>query len=195
MKDHLGKRTSPVTSQWSVVDMWLSGEWRVLEGLAINEASGTIQVVAQQSPDNVTWTTIATSAFTVVQGGQETFTIVVRRLRHFDPALGSFVGWVRGIAMNVLRNEWRRLERERDRLASAPPPPAGLEPDLGEAVAMAMAALPVPYRDVLRAKYQDELSVAEIAERFERTTKAVESMLSRARAAFRGVYRSLADES
>ncbi len=46
---------------------------------------------------------------------------------------------------------------------------------------------------MLRAKYLDGLSVAEIAAARGETTKAIESLLSRARQAFRKAYRG--DES
>src|SRR5690348_7540797 len=39
---------------------------------------------------------------------QETWLIAVRRLRSFDPSAGSFAAWLRGIAVNVLRNHFRR---------------------------------------------------------------------------------------
>src|SRR5262245_58694242 len=49
---------------------------------------------------------------------QETWLTAVRRLPAFDPAAGSFAGWLRGIAANVLRNRFRAERRSR-------PPPAG----------------------------------------------------------------------
>ena len=45
--------------------------------------------------------------------------------------------------------------------------------------------LPTPYGDLLEWKYIDGLSVAEMALRLGRTTKATESLLTRAREAFR----------
>src|SRR5258707_6822181 len=39
---------------------------------------------------------------------QETWLTAVRRIRRFDPAQGSFAGWLRGIAGNVLSNHFRR---------------------------------------------------------------------------------------
>ncbi|HZU36779.1 MAG TPA: RNA polymerase sigma factor, partial [Gemmataceae bacterium] len=38
---------------------------------------------------------------------QETWLTAVRRIRSFDPLQGSFLGWLRGIAANVLRNHLR----------------------------------------------------------------------------------------
>src|SRR5712692_6675408 len=39
---------------------------------------------------------------------QETWLIAVRRIRSFVPENGSFAGWLRGIAANVVRNHLRR---------------------------------------------------------------------------------------
>jgi RNA polymerase sigma-70 factor, ECF subfamily len=51
--------------------------------------------------------------------------------------------------------------------------------------------LPTPYGDLLEWKYIDGLSVAEIALRLGRTTKATESLLTRARDAFRSAVDDL----
>src|SRR5215475_2988186 len=42
---------------------------------------------------------------------QETWLTAVRRVRHFDPDAGTFAGWLRGIAANLLRNHFRRVRR------------------------------------------------------------------------------------
>src|SRR5712692_11957279 len=39
---------------------------------------------------------------------QETWLVAVRRIRSFAPESGSFAGWLRGIAANVIRNHLRR---------------------------------------------------------------------------------------
>jgi RNA polymerase sigma-70 factor (ECF subfamily) len=57
-------------------------------------------------------------------------------------------------------------------------------------VAHALAALPHHYEAVLRAKYLDGLSVQAIAESSGNSPKAVESLLSRARQAFREAFQS-----
>jgi RNA polymerase sigma-70 factor (ECF subfamily) len=48
--------------------------------------------------------------------------------------------------------------------------------------------LPGRYEAVLRAKYLDQQSVAQIAESWRETPKAIESLLTRAREAFRAAY-------
>ena len=100
---------------------------------------------------------------------------------------------------NVLRNAWRGAWRDAV-VASGETdavPAAGVDAVLAlersEQIALAMAALPDRYRAVLRAKYEQDLTVVEIAERTLQTPKAVESLLTRARDAFRRAYRSMED--
>ena len=56
-------------------------------------------------------------------------------------------------------------------------------------VGAAMASLQPAYRLVLDLKYVSGLSVKEIAERLQKTPKAVESSLTRAREAFQKVFK------
>ena len=64
--------------------------------------------------------------------------------------------------------------------------------DLSDRVRVTLDHLPRPYGDVLSWKYIAGLSVVEIAERLGSTAKAAESMLTRARVAFRDGFRTLA---
>jgi RNA polymerase sigma-70 factor (ECF subfamily) len=64
--------------------------------------------------------------------------------------------------------------------------------DLSDSVRVTLDHLPRPYGDVLTWKYLDGLSVVEIAARLGSTAKAAESMLTRARAAFRDGFHTLA---
>jgi RNA polymerase sigma-70 factor, ECF subfamily len=129
---------------------------------------------------------------------QECWLIAVRRIRRFDPSRGGFEGWLRGIAVNVLRNQERRLRKHRVLRAGAPEESlqvSGREPgtegrtELAEEIALVFSELPARHQAVLRAKYQDALSVDEVARRWGETPKAIESLLSRARAAFQEAYR------
>jgi len=120
---------------------------------------------------------------------QETWLIAVRRVRQFDPGQAAFAAWLRGIATNVIRN---RLRSQRASLSPVAIPAelpnrtdTERQCDLSERIARALAVLPERYEQVLRAKYLDRKSVAEIAAEFGDTPKAVESLLSRARTAFR----------
>lgn len=122
---------------------------------------------------------------------QETWLIAVRRIRSFDPEEGSFLGWLRGIAGNVLRNQLRaRRVRKTERLPNGI---AGVgaereHRDRAEQLAMALMDLSDRYENVLRAKYLEGHSVAEIAAMCNETPKAIESLLTRARIALREAY-------
>jgi RNA polymerase sigma-70 factor (ECF subfamily) len=114
----------------------------------------------------------------------------------FDPTRGAFAAWLAGIAANVLRNQLRRRRRERLRLPAAVVEGVAVDlsagqRDTAEAVAHALAALPERYEAVLRAKYLERRSVAEIAATSGQTLKTVESLLTRARQAFRETYTTL----
>ena len=65
--------------------------------------------------------------------------------------------------------------------------------DTSERIARALASLPERYEAVLRAKYLDQQSVDQIATVWNETSKAIESLLTRARRAFREVYLKLKD--
>lgn len=136
---------------------------------------------------------------------QESWLIAVRRMRDFDPARGTFEAWLRGIADNVLRGDNRRSRRRRrleEAAASEGGGPArsaevsepGQNSDLAEQIAMVMSGLPLRYQEVLRAKYDEDLPVAEIALRTGTTSKAIESLLSRARALFREAFDRIGKE-
>jgi RNA polymerase sigma-70 factor (ECF subfamily) len=125
---------------------------------------------------------------------QETWLTAVRKIRSFDPERADFPSWLRGIANNILRNCFRKTAR---RSASSTPfdeKAHGSAAAIGEnnvptrpsqLVALALSDLPERYEEALRAKYLEGLSVLQIASAWGETEKAVESVLSRARQAFR----------
>jgi RNA polymerase sigma-70 factor (ECF subfamily) len=122
---------------------------------------------------------------------QETWLTAARRLKAFDPEKGSFAAWVTGIAANESRNQFRTRRRRR----TEPLPRDGLAAEStispegsADRVAAALAGLPDRYEQVLRAKYLDGSSVEQIAAARRETPKAIESLLSRARQAFRENY-------
>lgn len=125
---------------------------------------------------------------------QETWLVAVRRLRSFDPAKGAFFDWLCGIASNAARSAIRARCRQKARSRSLAPgddkpaTDASEITDKAERVAAALAALPDHYEAVLRAKYLDRLTVEAIASARGDSLKAVESLLSRARQAFREAY-------
>jgi RNA polymerase sigma-70 factor (ECF subfamily) len=125
---------------------------------------------------------------------QETWLTAVRRIRAFEPERGSFAGWLRGIAANIVRNQLCRHECRNGRL-HAQPLTADVATQVDTAkreqaqqVTRALAALPEHYEAVLRAKYLDLQSVADIAAGRGETVKVIESLLTRARQAFRDAY-------
>lgn len=124
---------------------------------------------------------------------QETWLTAVRLLRRFDPAAGCFLNWLRGIAANVVRNQlrkWQRGERRQRPLTAdlALDANAAEERERSERIAQALAAMPERYERVLRAKYLEQQSIAEIASSWQESNKAIESLLTRARTAFREAY-------
>lgn len=125
---------------------------------------------------------------------QETWLVAVRRLGNFDPAKGAFFDWLCGIASNAARSAVRARCRRKVRARSLVPADDRAAPDDGEArdkaecVAAALAALPDHYEAVLRLKYLDRLTVDAVAASRGESPKAVESLLSRARQAFREAY-------
>jgi RNA polymerase sigma-70 factor (ECF subfamily) len=119
---------------------------------------------------------------------QQTWMVAVRRVRRFDPEQGRFADWLRGIAANVLRNHFRRTVRRSSPLPRAVAPDAQASQETAECVARALALLPERYEAVLRAKYLGGQSVDAIAAANGESPKAVESLLTRARLAFREAY-------
>ncbi len=128
---------------------------------------------------------------------QEAWAIAVRRMRSFDPTRARFGTWMRGIVDNLyiahVRREVRRTKLF-DAHNAVAPTATGVDSFAdGEQVALAYAELPPRYTAVIRAKYEAELSVNEIAQQWGESPKAVESLLSRARRAFREAYGRLGD--
>jgi RNA polymerase sigma-70 factor (ECF subfamily) len=102
------------------------------------------------------------------------------------------VAWLIGIARHKLVDHWRRGERERRRLAAVAPDqhddPWDELLDTSAAYS-ALARLPGPQRAALALRYLDGLSVREIADHLNRTVRGTETLLARARAALRRIYR------
>lgn len=122
---------------------------------------------------------------------QETWLVAVKSIRKFDPPAGSFLDWLRGIAANLIRNHLRKRHRRgsHESLDGDVPTANGhAELERSEKIALALAELPERHERVLRAKYVESRSVREIARDWNESEKAIESLLSRAREAFRAAY-------
>lgn len=118
--------------------------------------------------------------------------IAVRRLGSFDPARGSFGAWLQGILTRVLANEHRRwARRDGSEVELGDQLIAGAPAVADERLSLAFTELPADYQDVIRAKYLNGESMNEIAGRWKRTPKAIESLLGRARVALREAYLKL----
>ena len=123
---------------------------------------------------------------------QKTIFDAVRGLRTFDCRQGSPEGWLVGIARKNLAIELRRRQN-RPKLNSditkyilaidtKPLPDEILERrEMADAVKQAMANLDEKERQVLTAKYIEDLSARQICEIMGITEKAVHSLLYRAR--------------
>lgn len=139
---------------------------------------------------------------------QDTLVIALERMQSFD-GRSRMSTWLCGIAKNKLRatRRKRRPVAMADLLADAddeieavlaavdsqPLPDWALErEETRELVGATLSSLPPDYRRALLDKYVDELTVPQMAARDERSEKATESHLARARLAFTKVFQLLA---
>ena len=124
----------------------------------------------------------------------ETFLAAIGTLRRTPPAIDNLPAWLTGIARNKLADARRAARKQApvDPVPDAPtthdPAHALLAEDARGHVARVMARLDDAERTVLEWKYVEDLSVHDIAGRLNRTDKAVEAMLYRARNTFRELY-------
>jgi RNA polymerase sigma-70 factor (ECF subfamily) len=141
---------------------------------------------------------------------QQTFCKAIERLDTYRGEAALYT-WFCQICRNAILDHCRRrkvdsryllpLEDRPDLRAvlesiSAPaterPDVAAWQADVHRLIQATMDALPPRYGDVLEWKYVDGMPVAEIARRLEIGPKAAESLLTRARVAFRGAMLELA---
>jgi RNA polymerase sigma-70 factor (ECF subfamily) len=120
----------------------------------------------------------------------EAFLALVRSIGKLQPDSGPLGGWLIKVAANRLIDQHRRgrlmgpmAPTDSQALADSAEPAEVLE--RREYVARALERLPDEERMVLEWKYVESLAVREIAGRLGRTEKAVESVLYRARRAFK----------
>ena len=126
---------------------------------------------------------------------QEVWLLAIERIDGFDFGRGGFRNWLLGIARHRALHHHRRILIEGACLARNGPSEA-LQPldllELGErtdVVRAALLCLDSDHRRVLQEKYVEGLAVTEIADRTGRSAKAIESLLSRARARLRDLLR------
>jgi len=103
------------------------------------------------------------------------------------------LAWIMGVARHKLVDHWRRQARDERRLealagtAFEPADPWDAELDVLQAQRI-LEGLSAEHRAVLSLRYLDDLPVAEVAEVLGRNLHATESLLARARVAFRRAY-------
>ncbi len=126
---------------------------------------------------------------------QESWLVAVRRIRRFSPSEGAFLAWMCGIAANVLRNylrKRRKIAELQESFKNVVEETSSRRPtqdhENEDRIASTLAALLDRHEAVLRAKYIDGLTVDEIAVNWNATPKTVESLLTRARQAFREIF-------
>lgn len=129
---------------------------------------------------------------------QQTFIEAVRRRHQFD-GRSDPVTWLITIGRNKLVDHHRRLDRERRRhlrLVAGWTDPGATSwgvPEERDAIRTALATLGGEQRIALLLRHLDGLSVREIARLIGRTESATDSLLFRARQAFRRAYRGTTD--
>jgi RNA polymerase sigma-70 factor (ECF subfamily) len=101
--------------------------------------------------------------------------------------------WLIGIARHKLVDHWRRQARDERSARAVAGLPASIndpwEAHLDAAVArQVLAGLPTAHRAALTLRYVDDLPVPQVAALLGRSLHATESLLVRARAAFRDAY-------
>lgn len=140
---------------------------------------------------------------------QEVFLRAIESIDSYDPHKGTLLNWLRGICRRAIARRHRASHPERVqampvssctdgsdcRFEPVDPQPGPDEQlilaDEQLLTGAALTSLPCRWEQVLRWKYCNDLPVAEIGARLGISEKAAESILSRARAAFRQVYRRL----
>ena len=142
---------------------------------------------------------------------QETLMRALRDLSNYQPsrANDNIFPWLTGLARNeiqrVLGREqssvslqtlWARMDKELTAIyARLESEPFGAEllqrEETRELVNSTMSQLPLHYREALEGKYVDGKSVRELADHWRLSEKAAESLLTRARNAFRATFLAL----
>jgi RNA polymerase sigma-70 factor (ECF subfamily) len=117
----------------------------------------------------------------------EAFEKAIRARRRYDPAKASAKTWLYTIALNCLRDRWRRSEAESRAVArvGAETRPASQDPALDsveerDSVLRAMSVLSDEEREVVALRYGGELTAPEIAKVLGEKLTTVEGRLYRA---------------
>ena len=143
---------------------------------------------------------------------QETILRAIAELANYDPGRSenNILPWLTGLARNEIRRAlsrepaaasletiWARMDEDLQAIFRGleSSPLAGdvlLREETREMVNATMSQLPQHYREALEAKYVSRQSVREIAAVNSASEKSIESLLTRAREAFRKTFLALA---
>lgn len=127
---------------------------------------------------------------------QETLIAAIDQRARYD-GRSDTVAWLCGIARHKLADHFRRLERDERRRMQLEiheievERPAMTAPDLDDraAITEALRSLPAAQQAVLVFAVLDDRPIAEVARLMHRSGSATQSLLHRARTAFRRAYR------
>ncbi len=124
----------------------------------------------------------------------ETFAAAVQKYRAGQPD-DVTMSWLKTVARRRLIDHWRRAVASDNVVVLAGRPSHEGEPDVAErdVVTHALAALSEDQRAVIVLHYIEGYSVAEVGDIVGRSAKATESLLTRARAAFRHEHMEMND--
>ncbi len=130
----------------------------------------------------------------------EALLAAARRYREGEAGVVT-VAWIMSVARNKLLEHWRRSEREQHRLRLmwssqreslvSWPEEASSSPERALGVLRQMAPI---HQAVLTLRYLDDLTVPDVARELGRSLHATESLLARAKAAFRRAFEECCDE-
>lgn len=128
---------------------------------------------------------------------QATWMNALQGVSRFDSATDQVRGWLFAIARSQVALHYRRRTQvtcEQDTDGASQASPKSLEPldelqrlELAQVVRASLLELSDSYRDLLLAKYVEHKTVSELASLHGKTEKAIEGLLSRARAELRNV--------
>jgi len=127
---------------------------------------------------------------------QETFIAAIRERRAFDGRSDPMT-WLIGIARHKLADQFRRLDRDERRRLRLVVRELQVDPEGGAwrsiddraEIVRVLGTLSTLQRAVLVLHYGDGLPIREVARRLGKSESAAESLMTRAREAFRSAYR------
>jgi len=115
---------------------------------------------------------------------QDVYTAALVRARDGDATV-LVLPWLLAVARNKLVDHFRRVERERRKLALVELDVSGSRADRDGWLIARLGSLPPLQRAAIALRYVDDLPVGEVARVLGKSHKATESLLSRAREALR----------